>query len=465
MNASHTLVIIGGGFTGSVTAINLLRAPPACAARIVLVDRGPEVGRGVAYARHPYPYPLNVPAARMSALADQPDDFLNFARRHDAAAGADDFLSRELYGSYVQATLNEAVAAAPPHIRFEVLIDSVVALRKAQSGAAFDVELARSAPIAADTVVLATGNPPARTLAGVAAADLPGPAPREPWQQLAPSPGAGALFIVGTGLTMVDIVAAALQRDPTRQVHALSRHGLLPCAQYIGHSVAGSDENLAAVLTHARSVRELMAAVRAAAARAEAAGGHWQDVVMQVRQRVPGVWAALPMAERARFLRHVRPYWDVHRHRMPGAVAAELARYVQSGRLTVHAGRLQWIRSHATGAEVGWVARGTRQVETLRVGDVVTCTGPDHDLARSTDPLWRCLRDTHLVTPDPHGQGLLTGPALEVVGRDGKPTAGLYYAGPMLRANYWEATAVAELRGHAARLAAHLVSTLSSASA
>ena len=35
--------------------------------------------------------------------------------------------------------------------------------------------------------------------------------------------------------------------------------------------------------------------------------------------------------------------------------------------------------------------------------------------------------------------------------------AGLYTIGPMLKATFWEATAVPELRGHAARLAAVLL--------
>lgn len=43
-----TLVIVGGGFCGTVLAANLLRRPPSDATDIVLVERGPVMGRGVA---------------------------------------------------------------------------------------------------------------------------------------------------------------------------------------------------------------------------------------------------------------------------------------------------------------------------------------------------------------------------------------------------------------------------------
>ncbi len=459
MTTPETLVIVGAGFAGTVTAINLLGALPPGGTRVVLIDRGPEVGRGVAYARRGYPYRLNVPAARMSALANHPSDFLNFALHRQPDVTPGDFLSRELYGTYLRCLLDDSVARRAPGVNFEVLIDSVAALRRPERTAPFTVELSGGRTIEAEIVVLATGNPPPRQLMPGWVDRPEGALIQDPWRQLAASTRSGALLIVGSGLTMVDIAGAALDRDPTREIHVLSRHGLAPCAQHVGESATTRDEVLAAVLASSRSVRQLCTAVRQAAARAEAAGGHWQDVVMQVRHSVPAIWDGLSDTERSRFLRHVRVYWDIHRHRVPGDVSAELDLLVGAGRLTLHAGRLQSIATGPAGTTVSWVPRGSATVTRKVVGDVINCTGPDYHLARSTDPLWRCLMGSGLVTPDSLGQGLVTTSGLAVIDQSGAAVEGLYYIGPLLRARYWEATAVAELRVHAARLAADLAAT------
>src|SRR3984957_15109032 len=100
---ANTLVIVGAGFSGTVLAANLLRRPPPVATDIVLVERGPAVGRGVAYAAREFPYLLNVPAARLSADSRDPMQFLRFAQLRAPGAGGEDFLPRALYGDFLQA--------------------------------------------------------------------------------------------------------------------------------------------------------------------------------------------------------------------------------------------------------------------------------------------------------------------------------------------------------------------------
>jgi uncharacterized NAD(P)/FAD-binding protein YdhS len=99
--------------------------------------------------------------------------------------------------------------------------------------------------------------------------------------------------------------------------------------------------------------------------------------------------------------------------------------------------------------------------EELLVDRVVNCTGPDFDLRRLNDPLWRQLREDGLAVPDELGLGLRTGPHGAVFDREGWPGPRLFYLGPMLRADHWEATAALELRDHAEQLAARLAAQLS----
>lgn len=98
----RTIAIVGGGFCGTVVAANLLRRPPPGPTRLVLIERGGAVGRGVAYADRGFPYLLNVPASRMSASSDAPNEFLEFVQRRIPGASGEDFMPRALYGEYLQ---------------------------------------------------------------------------------------------------------------------------------------------------------------------------------------------------------------------------------------------------------------------------------------------------------------------------------------------------------------------------
>ena len=106
----RTVVIVGAGFSGTAVAIHLLRLPQPAPLRIVLIDRAPTAG-GLAYAIRERPYLLNVPAGRMSASSVDPLEFLAYAQRTLPNATAEDFLPRELYGQYLEASLLNAAQA------------------------------------------------------------------------------------------------------------------------------------------------------------------------------------------------------------------------------------------------------------------------------------------------------------------------------------------------------------------
>jgi uncharacterized NAD(P)/FAD-binding protein YdhS len=165
----------------------------------------------------------------------------------------------------------------------------------------------------------------------------------------------------------------------------------------------------------------------------------------------------LPLRERRRFLRHVKVYWDIHRHRLPPSARASLDELRQTQRLIVHAGRLVQLEPEGNRVRVTWRARGQEQTSVLVVDRVLNCTGPNYRCGSSRDPLLRNLVANGLIQPDELDTGLRTAASGRVLNLMGRPTRGLYYVGPMLRADHWEATAVQELREHAERLAQQLV--------
>ena len=105
-------------------------------------------------------------------------------------------------------------------------------------------------------------------------------------------------------------------------------------------------------------------------------GVAWQDVFDALRPVIPQLWSRLDLAERSRFLRHARTFWEVHRHRMAPAVAETLDNLRESKALQVIAGTLVSAAADQEGIDVTFAHRGTSTPKTVRVSWVVNCTGP-----------------------------------------------------------------------------------------
>jgi uncharacterized NAD(P)/FAD-binding protein YdhS len=319
------------------------------------------------------------------------------------------------------------------------------------------VELDDGRRFTADDVVLALGNPKPASLA--AAKDiLNHPAyVADPWSADLKFDRHQTVLLIGTGLTTADIINVA-SSDPQRlpTLHALSRHGLVPPRQTPFRPDAFKGDGNALLLAASTSLRGLTRTVRLLANEAEQIGGDWREAITFVRNMAPTIWQRLPERDRVRFLRHVRAYWDIYRHRLPPELIQKIDSLRNSQRLTIHAGHIKELVPRQEGIEAIWRPRGATRLRAQHFDQVINCTGPDYAIARSSEPLWRSLVQCGLCVPDTLGLGLRTGPNGAVIDADGWPGPHLFYVGPMLRADHWEATAAHELRGHAEKLAALL---------
>jgi uncharacterized NAD(P)/FAD-binding protein YdhS len=454
----QTIVIVGAGFCGTVLSASLLRRPPADPTDILLIERGTSIGRGVAYAAHEVPYVLNVPAGRLSVDPQDPMQFLKFVRQVYPEADAEDFVPRSLYGDYLQEVLEQAERSAPPHVTFRRLFGEVTGITRAVDSAQKPLlaNLADRSSIPADRVVLASGNPPSAVHSWARGLSNHPAYVHDPWRMPRSLGAQDSVLIVGSGLTMVDIaLALSLEGGEVPLVRTISRHGLLPLGQTIFRPTA-VQESREILLSKASSVRRVLSASRALAREAEQLGGDWREVVTFIRHLAPELWRTLPHAERRRFLRHAQSYWDIHRHRLPPRMAQRIDHMRRSGRLQIHAGRIRQLVPEGDELRVIWRRRGRGENESFAATAVINATGPDYAVRRSADPLFRSLRDQGLVSPDDLDLGLHTGPNGACVSADGTASRVLFYLGPMLRADHWEATAAPELRAHAERLARHL---------
>ncbi|MDR6787444.1 putative NAD(P)/FAD-binding protein YdhS [Sphingomonas sp. BE138] len=422
------VAIVGGGFSGALLAINLLRHDGP---RATLVERRPaQLGRGVAYSAAHEDHLLNVRAGNMSALPDDPDHFVRWLT-HNALGDRTTFVPRRVYGRYLREML-EAAAAAHPH-RLTLVEDAVGAI--APDGT---LTLGNGGTLAADAVVLALGNLPPHTPPGLDPDALPAHVYRgDPW---AGDIAAGltdddTVLLVGSGLTAVD---AALLLDSSGfrgRTLAVSRRGLAPRRHADAPARPGLSERPAATLS---------ALLRHVRTRSDAIG--WRAAVDELRPVTQMMWGAADAATRARFLRHLRPWWDVHRHRLAPAVADRIDALVAGGRLEVAAGKL--VAAHPDGdhAIVDWRARGTSGVRRTRVARIVNCTGPQGDLLRTDEPLLRDLLGKGMIRPDALRIGLEVDAQSRVVDAAGRAAGHLYAIGPMTRGGLWEVVAVPDIR-------------------
>ena len=453
-SSAPTIVVIGGGFSGTAVAAHLLRRGRPV--RVLLVNRYGPIGRGVAYRTRLEAHVLNVPAGGMSALPEEPDDFVRFARGRDSSIQAGTYVSRRVYGEYLQHVLRTAETRAVSEAALERVVGEVRDVVAGPGGGA-TVVFADGGRRGADAVVLALGNyspadPPAEGGDFYASTRYV----RDPWIRgsLDAIREGESVLMLGTGLTMMDIVLDLASRGVRRPLRAVSRHGLLPHA----HVESGAGPAGPALppgfdeppLTAAR----LLSAVRRQAA---ARDGDWRGVVAALRPVTPALWKRLDRTERARFLRHVRPFWDVHRHRAAPTTAAAVSSLMAHGELQLRAARVVRYESAADGVRVVVRPRGGRETDVLFVERVVNCTGPSSDVARIGDALLDALLGRGQLVPDPHRLGVEVAEDGSVRDASGAPSPVLFLVGPLLKARDWEATAVPELRTHAARLAERLL--------
>lgn len=452
----RTLAVIGAGFSGTATAIAVLRSHAAPGTRVLLFEQRPPFGPGLAYGSRGSRDDrllLNVPAGNMSMFPDAPDHFAAYCAARDPAWSAASFVPRYVYGDYLVHTLDQATGAS--RVALERIADAVVDLRRADGG--FELVLAGGAPRHADRVVLAPGHfPPRPALAPDDAAFVANPWDLAALDRIAPG---RPVLLLGSGHTAVDVALRLCERPDTGPLILLSRRGLLP---HMHRPAAGAPphEDLPPAVEQAiarGTTRGLLHELRAWARAREDGGGDWRDTLNALRPHLPRIWAQLAPAERRRFLARLRSYWDIHRHRLAPEAANALQELQRQGRVSTLAGRLLACTPSAGGLRCTVLPRGGGAPLALDVGAVVDCTGPSYDLAGTPSPLLARLHAAGWLQADALGLGLQVDADYAPIGTGGQPVAGLYYIGPQLRALYWEAIAVPELRVHAQQLAERLL--------
>ncbi|GAA3789874.1 FAD/NAD(P)-binding protein [Sphaerisporangium flaviroseum] len=444
MADSPSVIVVGGGASGTLAAVHLLREARARAIplEIVLIDQHGRHATGQAYSTTDPCHLLNACAAKMSALDDDPGHLLRWAHDNGLAVDGSDYLPREAYGRYLRDTLAEAEDRPARVLR---KVTGTASALSRDPGPR--VHLSDRRQVDADAVVLALGNGPPATWSRIADIESPRHI-ADPWapNALTRIRDGAPVLVLGTGLTMVDVAITVTRAHPDTVVYAVSRHALLPQPQPqpVPPAVPVS------IPDGPLGLGDLLRAVRSAVKDNE---GDWPGVVDGLRPQVQRLWARLSPAEQQRFLSLAARYWEVHRHRIPPATAARVAGLRAAGRLRVLRGQVVRAAIGPAGLRVHVAADDTGQ--DLDVGWLVNATGPGSRI--DADPLVTGLVAGGLARPDRLRLGLEADPYGAVLDATGRPQSRIYTLGPPLRGSLYETTAIPEIRAQAAALAPRLI--------
>ncbi|ROM49998.1 FAD/NAD(P)-binding protein [Pseudomonas rhodesiae] len=452
------VLIIGGGLSGTMLAVQLLRLPGR--RQILVIEPRAELGRGEAYSAVELGHTLNGNAARMSVDPDNPDDLTQWLTEHIAAGGwpesaeqavpiSELFPPRGLFGVYAQQRLAEAKARSAStveHVRAEVIdvqVDADSTLLTLDNGQRLRGNFA----------VLATGMfPAARTpqthSSGVNAAAV------DPWdvatmRRLDPR---STVLIIGSGLTMVDAVVSLEQAGHRGPIEIFSRHGLLP---HVRRQPPAWDDFLAADPA-LRSPRQLLRELRRQCTIAQAQGIDWQAPLDTVRVHIGRLWSQASEREKRQFVRHVRPWWESHHHRSPPLSAQLVARLHEEGRLRIRAASFKGLVPTQGGVTIAVRQRGEQTLTQVTGAALINSSGIEYDWRRVARPLPQQLLKRGLIQPGPLALGIAADASGAVLDAQGQVSARLFAMGPPLRGMWWESTAVTDVALQAKALASKL---------
>jgi uncharacterized NAD(P)/FAD-binding protein YdhS len=452
-------------------AVQLLRRTASLS--IAVIDRGGIPGRGVAYSSPHRFHLLNVPAGRMGAFQDDPEEFLRWAQsNYDASIKSRSFLPRAVYGQYLSSVL-ERTLAENGRDRLQWIQDEALSMQRRRNGVALQRKNLASPELLARVAVLATGNfpPGAPRIPGLAVNHSPSGRPGSSlgsslyvqfaWaaHALENLPRDGSVLLLGSGLTSIDMIMALKSKAFRGTIHVLSREGLIPSRHQPVQPwpVLWNEKS-------PRTVRGLLRLIREQVDIAAEQGIDWRSVVDSLRGVTPQIWQSLPISEQRRFLRHARAYWDIHRHRLAPEISDIFSDMEAEGQIRFHTGRITRYAEDDNLAEIVYQERGSDTTKRLHAHRVINCTGSETDCRRIDDSLITSLFAQGLAHPDALFLGLDVDANGALIDYEGKPSRVLFTIGPTRKGQLWETTAVPEIRQQAEQLAAHLVTVLEAGS-
>ena len=282
------IAIIGGGATGAVFALHLTRAlRRRRGVKILVIEPADAVGRGVAYATGDPRHLLNVRVSNMSAFADRPGHLLEWLERKGQAQGVPDptpfsFIPRAVYGTYLAELTQKLLTSGTISHARDHCIDLV---ERAKS---VELTLASGDKMIAELVVLATGNDPKPALPGIPSVQAWGEGALTGLSSDAP------VLIVGTGLTMVDMVLSLDRLGHRGLITAVSPHGSLSMPHRPIAPIPLEVDNI----PFGAELSELTSWLRGLCDSVQRENSDWRSVIDALRPHTQRLWRSMLLGRR-----------------------------------------------------------------------------------------------------------------------------------------------------------------------
>lgn len=428
-----TIVIVGGGFCGTMAAVHLL-SDPQLKVNVVIFDSTPHFGRGVAYAVKSEAFLLNVPAETMGAYPEDPGHFYKWLKQEGYDYQAKDFVPRAIYGNYLEELLSRAGKESG-----RLQLDKATVRKIERVGEGWVLVLENGERVPADAVLLCTGYPRQSF-------SFLNPHSQESYREIEKCK---AVAIVGSGLTAVDVFEQSRAIGFEGKFFVISRSAKFPHAHGTHAVSARRLETISLIESGQPSLRGLLTSMRSDMTEVGP-----EELFHQLRPHTVKLWKGLSLKEKRQFFAHLESRWNRVRHRMPQSSAQAIAELQKQDRLETVSGYFQECEQ-TSDSKFKISYRNRNGVKSLEVDKAFDCRGPSSSI--KSHNLVNDLLECGILKLSELGRGVQT----TSVGRASSPEQPAFFVcGPLRREELLESTAVRELRQQAFEVSAAMIEEL-----
>ncbi len=441
-----SVAIIGGGLSGTLVVLNILKTAKE-PIHLFWFDEKKLFCKGLAYSTLNTKHLLNVRASNMSLFKDDANHFVTWLQNNNETYTPTDFVPRQVFATYVEHTLRD-LETLNPFVSISKLSFEVTSVNKQNS----IYILNNNENIKTHAVVLALGNFLPSNLAknNLEYTTSPFYIRNAFSTSLTNSiQHAKHITILGSGLTMLDLLLTLNHQNYQGNITVISPHGITPVAQ-LENPLPPVQSFLES--NYAYTLIQLFGIIKWQLKQATQNNLNPFSVIDLMRPHLQFIWTHFSLSDKQQFLRHLRHKWGVVRHRAPATTLALVEKYQTEKKLQIVKGRVQSIiatKNAAVNFSIKY--KTTALIENEMQTDVIiNCTGPEANLHQCDSMLIKQLLQDNLITVDALNYGLNAT-------INGMIDENLYALGPLLKGILWESTAIPEIRVQAHYLAHELL--------
>lgn len=444
------IAIIGGGLSGTLVTCYLLKADRSPLTVYLFEKDNHQLSRGIAYRSSNQTHLLNVPAASMNIYGLPPGDFYQWLQKTGYHSYSQtDFVPRYLFGNYLT-ELFEKTLKLNAKATVNIVNDEVVDVVKGENVVHIITKSGQSYP--ASRAILANGIlPPADPFS---VTDQVGQSQRyqgNPWSvsSMDTFTKNQKITLIGTGLTMLDYAVALLNDERKFFITAFSRRGFLP----LPHQSYNAYDFPGYSVTPTEDIGNLLKSIRNYYNSHKNKGLDWRALIDRIRTQAPQLWQALNDTSKKRFIRHLKPYWEIHRHRAPAKALAAIQKAIEENRFQLLKGRIQSVMNEDSGLLIKLV--NSSGMTEIRTDYLLNSSGLQQDISLTSDTLLKNLLERKYMIPDQTGLGVETDQSGALSCLSGEKN--IFTLGALRRASVFECTAAREISEQAFLLSEQLL--------